>query len=120
MLDFSDKADSREVLIINEAAAKYWRHGDALGGKITFSDHPKEKDWLTIVGIVKDVKDTPKDARAEPAFWWPVAQEPFPVARNGWVAIRINLSEKLAADRMRAAVRRLDGNLAISDLRTIR
>ena len=72
MLDLSDKADSQQVLIINEAAAKYWRHGDALGGKVTFSDHPKEKDWLTIVGIVKDVKDTPKDARAEPAFWWPV------------------------------------------------
>ncbi len=31
--DAQDKADSRGVLIVNEAMAKYWKHGAALGGK---------------------------------------------------------------------------------------
>jgi predicted permease len=118
-LDPHDKTDSRGVLIINEPAAKYWRRGDPLDGKVTFSDHPKEQDWLTIVGIVKDVKDGPKEARAEPAFWWPITQEPFPVARNASIAIRSNLHPKLAADKLRAAVRRLDKDLAVSDVRTM-
>ncbi len=117
--DSHDETGGRGVLIINEATAKYWRHGDALGGRVTFADHPKERDWLTIVGIVKDLKDTPKDARAQPAFWWPVAQEPFPLARNASVAIRSSLDPKLAADRIRTAVRSLDGNLAVSDVRTM-
>ncbi len=78
--DSHDNTNGRKVLVINQALAKYWKHGDALGGKIAFSDHPKEQDWLTVVGIVGDVKDTPKNTGAEPAFWWPMPQEPFPLA----------------------------------------
>jgi hypothetical protein len=114
-----DEADSRGVLIINEAMAKYWRHGDALGGKLTFSDQPKEKDWLTIVGIVGDVKDTPKHVGAEPAFWWPLQQGPFFLGANASIAIRSNLDSKLVAGRLRAAVAELDGSLAVSDVRTM-
>ncbi len=114
-----DKADSRGVLIINQAMARYWRHGDALGGKLTFSDHPKEKDWLTIVGIVGDVKDTPKNAGAEPGFWWPLQQEPFPLAANSSIVIRSSLDPKLVANRLRVSVRELDANLAVSDIRTM-
>ena len=117
--DDHDKVDSRPVLIINEAMTKYWRHGDPLGGRITFSDNPQEKDWLTIVGIVGDVRDTPKDARAEPAFWWPLSQEPFLVGSSASIAIRSNLDTKLLAGRLRTAVGELDGNLAVSDVRTM-
>ena len=117
--DEHDSAANRPVLIINEAMAKYWRHGDALGGKLTFNDHPKEKDWLTIVGIVGDVKDTPNNAGAKPAFWWPMLQEPFPLAANSSIAIRSPLQPKLVADRLRAAVRGLDPSLAVSGVRTL-
>lgn len=114
-----DRADTRGVMIINQATARYWHHGDALGGKLTFADHPKEKDWLTIVGIVGDVKDTPKDAGAQPAFWWPMLQEPFPLAANSSIAIRSNLDSRLLADRLRAAIREQDASLAVSDVRTM-
>lgn len=117
--DEHDKADSRNVLVINEAMTKYWKHGDALGGKVTWEDHPKEKDWFTVVGIIGDVKDTPKNAGAEPAFWWPMLQEPFPLAANSSIAIRSSLDPKLVADRLRAAVREFDANLAVSDVRTM-
>lgn len=114
-----DTATSRKVLVINEAMAKYWKRGDALGGKITFDDHPKEQDWLTVVGIVKDVKDTPKSSSAEPSFWWPMLQEPWPLATDSSLVIRSRLDPQLVADRLRAAVRRLDATLATSDVRTM-
>ncbi|HMJ60497.1 MAG TPA: ABC transporter permease, partial [Bryobacteraceae bacterium] len=114
--DERDKTGSQGVLIVNEAMAKYWRHGDPLGAKVTFSDHPKEKDWLTVVGIVGDVKDAPKDAGAEPAFWWPLSQVVF---SNSSIAIRSNLDPKLLAGRLRTGVAELDGNLAVSEVRTM-
>ncbi|HEY6990554.1 MAG TPA: ABC transporter permease [Bryobacteraceae bacterium] len=110
-----DKADSRAVLMINEAMAKYWRHGDALGGKVSFN----HKDWLTIVGIVGNVKDNPKNPGAEPSFWWPLTQEPFPLGANSQIVIRSNLDTKLIAARLRAVVTELDANLAVSDIRTM-
>lgn len=117
--DERDKADSQKVLIINESMAHYWKHGDALGGRIAFDDHPKEKDWLTVVGIVGDIKDTPKNAGAEPAFWWPLEQEPWPLAANSSVAIRSNEDPKLVADRLRIVIRNLDPTLAVAEVRTM-
>jgi ABC-type antimicrobial peptide transport system permease subunit len=71
------------------------------------------------VGIVADIKDTPKDTVAQPAFWWPMLQEPWPLAENSSIAIRSNIAPKLVADRLRASVRALDGSLAVSDVRTM-
>ena len=118
--DEHDKANSQPVLVINEAMARDWKRGDALGGRITFEDHPKEKDWMTVIGIVGDVKDAPKNAAAQPSFWWPMEQEPFPIAANSVVAIRSSLDPALAAERLRSAVRELDPNLAVSDIRTLK
>ncbi len=115
--DEHDNESARGVLIINNAMARrYWRNGNALGGRISFSDHPKEKDWLTVVGITGDVKDTPKSDGAEPAFWWPLAQVTF---RDMSVAIRSDSNAGPVADELRAAVRQLDPNLAVSDLRSM-
>lgn len=114
--DEQDTADSRKVLVINQAMARYWQHGEALGGRVSFEDHPKESDWNTVVGIVADVKDAPKDLGAKPAFWWPMRQQPF---REFSIAVRSNLDSKLAASRLRDAVRKLDGNLAVADVRTM-
>lgn len=119
VFDEHDKPDSRGVLIINQSMARYWKHGDALGGRVSFDDHPKEKDWLTVVGIVGDIKDTPKNAGAEPAFWWPMEQEPFMLAANSSVAIRSNEDPRRVADRLRAIVHQLDGSLAVADVRTM-
>jgi putative ABC transport system permease protein len=115
--DDHDTADSQKVLIINAAMARFWQHGDALGGRFTFEDHPKEKDWQTIVGIVGNVKDAPKNAAAEPGFWWPMRQGPL---SDFSIAIRSNLDAKLVADRLRAAAGELDPSLAVSDVRTMK
>jgi predicted permease len=114
-----DTNTSGKTLIINEAMSRLWQHGSALGGKVTFSDAPKEKDWMTVVGIVKDVKDTPKDSGAQAGFWWPVSQEPFPVVGNGSLAIRSNLDTNTMAARLRSVVSQLDQTLAVSDVRTM-
>jgi hypothetical protein len=58
-------------------ALRYWRTEKVIGQRLTFEDKPKESDWMTIVGVVGDVKDTPASDGAEPAFWWPFLQAPF-------------------------------------------
>jgi predicted permease len=118
LMETRDKAGNQNVLVINRQLARYWRHGDALGGKISFDDHPKEKDWMTVIGIVGDVKDSPKDNGAEAGFWWPLAQQPFAQAEFS-VAIRSTQDSKVVADRLRAVVSELDGNLAVADVRTM-
>jgi predicted permease len=113
-----DTATTAKVLIINEAMAKFWRNHNALGGQVTFSDQPKESDWMTVVGIVRDIKDAPSSVAARPAFWWPAAQEPFSMSDFS-VAIHSNVEPALLADRLRLAVRQLDGSLPVTDIRSM-
>jgi len=106
------------ALIVNQSMARrYWPTEDALGKRITFDDHPKEKDWMTIVGIVGDVKDKPDSPAAEMALWWPIEQSPVGVNNNMAVAMRGSSDPALLANDLRQAVRQLDPTLAVANIR---
>jgi predicted permease len=111
----ADKDGAPAVVIVNEALEKkYWPHEDAVGRRITFDDQPKEKDWLTVVGVVGDVKDKPSSAGAEPGYWWPHAQAPF---HDMAVVVRFGsgLSNPgVMTDALRNEVHRLNPGLALA------
>ena len=112
----ADKRGAPQVLIINRAMSeKYWPHENVLGKRMTLSDTPKESDWMTIVGVVGDVKDQPNSSAAEPAFW-------FTVVQNCWtsdmsVVLRAKTDPQLLADALRNEVHRLDPSLAVADVK---
>ena len=112
-----DNQNAAPALIINQSMARrYWPGENALGKRVSFADSPKEKDWLTVIGIVGDVKDTPASNGAEPAFWWPLLQEPGRFGEMS-VVLRSNLDPLQLANRIRLAVSQLDPNLAVADVR---
>ncbi len=112
----ADTKDTQQVVLINHAMAnKYWPHENVVGKRMSFEDEPKEKDWLTIVGVVGDVKDQPNSPAAKPAFWWPELQ-------SGWtsdmsVVVRARGTPSLLADALRNEVHRIDPALAVADVK---
>jgi predicted permease len=115
----ADKIDAPLVLIINHTMAeRYWPGEDVVGKRLTFEDHPKDKDWIHIVGIVGDVKDQPDSPAAEPAFWWPFLQSPV-TQFNLRLAVRSNSDPHLLIGSIREQVARLDPSLAVADIRTM-
>ena len=114
-----DDQNSPNVVIINQTMAKrYWPGEDAIGKRIAFDDHPKEKDWLKVVGVVGDVLDQPNAAAPHPALWWPITQMPFP--NRAWsLAVRTNGDPAQLANQLRRTVRELNPGLAVADLRVL-
>jgi len=114
----ADKANAPQVLIVNQAfATECWQREDVVGMRITFQDNPKtDADWVTIVGEVGDVKDQPNSPGAQPAFWWPEAQIPFPQP-NMSVVMRARGNPAMLADALRNQVHQLDPTLAIADVK---
>jgi predicted permease len=112
---FRDGDDEKgpQVLIVNQAMAqKFWPGEEAPGRRITFRSAPKDKDWLTVVGVVGDVKDKPNSPAAAPAFWFSEYQSG---EEELSVVVRSNANGQFVADAVRGAVRRLDPALAVAN-----
>ena len=92
-------------------AEKFWPHENAIGKRITFDDHPKEKDWLTVMGVVGDVKDKPSGPEAAPGFWWPHLQAPF---HDMAVVVRSSGDPAAMTASLRDQVQRLNPSLALA------
>jgi len=116
--DARDTLKSQPVILINQAMArKYWPGEDAVGKRITFGDGAgKDEDWTQVVGVIGDVKDYPNSARAEPAFYWPVTQRPFPEMS---LAIRADKDPLSLVEAVRREVRALDREMPISEVKTL-
>jgi predicted permease len=103
------------VIIVNESMAnRYWPGESAVGKRISFRSRPLEKDWWRIVGVVRDIKDQPDSTTIRPAFWLPHTQQPDP---NMFVAVRSSTDPALLTSQFRLAVRQLDPELAVTDVR---
>src|SRR4029453_7203331 len=69
----ADTADSPPVVIVNQAfAKKYFGNGEALGKRISRDDTKPE--WMTIVGVVADIKHRSLDTEAQPEYYLPHTQ----------------------------------------------
>jgi predicted permease len=113
----TDDLKAPYVIVINESMARrYWAGENAIGKRITFSDHPKEKDWFTVIGIVGDVKGTPSAKTAEPAFWWSQSQQSFNAML---VAVRTTGDPTPAVGGMRHELAQMDRELPLSQIRTM-
>ncbi|HVN02966.1 MAG TPA: ABC transporter permease [Bryobacteraceae bacterium] len=112
----ADGMKAPPVMIINQSMARrYWPGEDPVGRRIAFDDHPKESDWMTVVGVVGDVKDRPTSPEAENAFWWAMDQTPVFVNQM-CVAVRGSSDAALLANDLREAVRQLDPTLAVANI----
>jgi putative ABC transport system permease protein len=114
--DERDVRGSLGVAVVNETLARrYFPDSDPVGRRVTLND-PKEEDWATIVGVVKDTK--PRELAGEPVaeMYMPYAQQPEPS-----MALMIRTAGR--PDAVAAAVRRevlaLDHDQPVYSVRTL-
>ena len=115
----SDSPEAPSVLIVNRVMAeRYWGTDNVVGRRITFSDTPKDKDWMTIVGVTGDVKDKPDSGSAEPAFWFSLDQNPNGFGPGGMtIVLRAEGAPQVLVDELRNQVKQLDPTLALGNIR---
>jgi len=70
-----DTGGSQPVIIVNEALArKFWPDGDALGHRIRFPGAIERNPWMTIIGVVGDVKHE-LNSPVTPEYYLPYEQD---------------------------------------------
>ena len=115
--DSHDVMKAQHVIIINETLARrYFPGTDPIGKRMTLNDeNPKEEDWATIVGVVKDTKQRELSGESAAEMYLPFAQSP---QRSMALMIRTTNPES-AANAVRREVQSLDPNLPIYGIRTM-
>jgi putative ABC transport system permease protein len=117
----ADTAGRENVALINEAmAARYWAGQDPLGRRFRMGG--PDRPWITVVGIVANVRHNGVTAEVKPKFyrafeqWHLSSGNP---ARNMTLVVRATGDPMSQVAPIRARIRALDGNLPIAAIRTM-
>ncbi|MGE5209315.1 MAG: ABC transporter permease [Alphaproteobacteria bacterium] len=74
----ADKTDAPPVIIVNQAfAKKFWPNEDALGKRIVMGGMSDNPQWITIVGIVGDMRHFGLDVDPKPEMYVSFAQSAY-------------------------------------------
>ena len=110
-LNEGDREGAPEVVVINETMARtFWPAGDALGARVQIGSGAPSNDWITVVGIIADVRQHGPTQAVRPHAFGTTWQYSFP--RRNFVLRTAALPASLMTE-VRAAVRRIDPTLAV-------
>jgi putative ABC transport system permease protein len=116
-----DHRGSQPVIIVSESVARrLWPDGDAIGRRMALNERPEPGEWLTVVGVVEDIRQQGFASKAAHAVYQPYQQ----VTNRFFVGymtflVRTTGEPAVAAPMMRAALTRIDPNEAPQSLATL-
>jgi len=113
-----DQFDGPQVTIVNNAFAKRWfPNQEAVGKRITFGD-PRKADakWVTIVGVVGDMRHRGLDLDVKPEYYNPHNQIPY---RGMILAVRSAQDPRSLTSAIRREISKLDPDLPAANVRTL-
>jgi putative ABC transport system permease protein len=108
----ADNAASPPVALVGHSmAAEFWPHADAIGQHIKLTDSGAASPWLTIVGVVDDVRQNWWNSLNQPTIYQPMLQAP---GRGMALLLRANTNPTAYVSSVRAIIRQLDSTVAVA------
>ncbi|HXD33776.1 MAG TPA: ABC transporter permease [Pyrinomonadaceae bacterium] len=112
--DNRDKSDAPGAAIINHDLARiYFSNEDPIGKRITFDDG---QSWMSIVGIIGDVKQLGLDSSAKPEVYFPYLQVASPSMS---IVVRTASDPLGLAAAVKSQIRMVDKDLPINEAKTM-
>ena len=107
-LPSEEQPDSPAVIVSHDVTRRFWPNQDPIGKRIKFGAPGSQNPWMTIVGVVDEVKyrGLPENPTRDPDLYLPYTDR----ATQG-VVVRTRVEPSSLASAVRAAIR--DGNASI-------
>jgi predicted permease len=110
---FDDRDDGAApgVAIVSRSVARIFEAESPIGKRVALSDNPAPEDWLTVVGVVDDVRQGGPGQPAHAAIYRPYLQVKHPFfLRRMTFAVRARSDARPLASAIRAVLREVDPN----------
>jgi predicted permease len=112
-----DTKESQPVVIVDENMARsYWPNADPVGKRLKFGGAGSRNPWMTVVGVVGNVKHYALDSDSRVALYTPHLQSG---AGSLSIAVRTTSDPLSVAAAVTREARALDPNLPIYDVKTM-
>jgi putative ABC transport system permease protein len=121
--DTRDGEQASGVAIVSDRLARLlWPGADPIGKRLTLGFGPADQQsWVTVVGVVGDVKQTGLGDETLPAIYVPLQQAPRPfLLRNLTFVVRTAGDAMSVAPVVRREIRNVDPNLPFDRVQTMR
>jgi predicted permease len=126
----SDKADSQPVTIVNRKLAEhFWPGQDPIGRRLRRGMAETPTPWLTVVGVVDDVKLGSPDGGTAEQFYQPVSQQVISegafasagelAPTSAHIVLHTDTPPDQMVNSLRAAVQSIDPQLPLIGVRTM-
>ena len=118
-LNEGDRAGGQHVVLISwQTAERYFPNENPVGSSIRFGTKVREGDWMTIAGIVGDVRDRGVYRPASTVIYQPHTQSDWPW-RGVSLVLRSHLEPAALTATMRRLVREKDPDAAVYLVKTM-
>lgn len=113
-----DRAESLGVAIVNETLARrFWPGQNPIGRRFSFeAPGSEEHKWVTVVGLINDIRRASLDADPSPEVYTPLAQSTFWTIN---LVVKAKSRPELLAQSVRKEILAVDPDQAIYDLKTM-
>ena len=122
----SDEGGKQEVAIIDETTARrYWSGIDPVGRRLRLDRNTGSQrgnpslPWVTVVGIVKDMKQDGLDTDGVPHIFRPIYQQPGRRSSSMSVVARTPLPASLLESQIRSEIQTVDPGLPVFNVRSM-
>ncbi|HEY2013606.1 MAG TPA: FtsX-like permease family protein [Bryobacteraceae bacterium] len=113
-IDDHDQPGAPLVALVNGAfERKFWPTGNALGKRFRFGDN---RPWVTIVGVIGDMRQSGLDVLPRPEMYLSAAQVPD---ATGYLAVRTAGEPSKLVSAVRQELRTVDKDLPIAGFSTM-
>jgi putative ABC transport system permease protein len=116
----SDETGKQDVAIIDETTARrYWSGIDPVGRRLRLLGRGLTLPWVTVVGIVKDMKQDGLDTDGVPHIFRPIYQQSALRSQDLSVVARTPLPASLLESQLRSEIQTVDPDLPIFNVRSM-
>jgi predicted permease len=113
-----DRADAPAAAIISDTMARrYFPNDDPVGKRLSPGKPESPDDWITIVGVVNDVRQFELDAEPKPQMYLTYEQAGFFAPRH--LVVGTSIEPRSLAATVRGAVWEIDRDQPVSDISTM-
>ncbi len=119
-LTVQDNASAPPVAVINKSLARrYWGDENPLGKRFKLGARNADSPWLTVVGLVGDVRQEGLSNAPLPEFYTPFTQAHVRMARLRVLAVRTNGDPLALAGAIKSAIWTIDRDQTIYEVQTM-